>query len=518
DIGANSGLKPDPLVAELPKAYTRLVQMRSEIAQFRNLMETEPGIAPFVEIAAAAVASGRRPDLAAADVALAQAQERYDTIVKGRSEALERARGKRAALAEQRGHIAETELRTREAAEHYLSAAKGTPEAEKDVAGRRFAMAGSALVVHGTSFFANDDLLEAIRLFQKEALPRLGEASPATDEQRKTIAATIALVLAELGDAQTRLGGRLPGIEGARMMVDARATYGRALKSFEIGDFPGLAMDILDRRSQRDLEFGRRIVKDRGRGHFGEAVKTMRLILSIQKGKPAFESELPRTVNNLANALKEASRRTEGEEGDRQIDEAIGLFETAADLLAKQRSEQNVLIARANLAHALALRAERKPGLAGSGDIARAKALLAALDTDLDQGRNPRLWAIVKRYEAELHRLIGERTTDRDQSFASLKASFELFQKILPVTSRETAPNDWAMLCADMGHTLVAALPLVDAASRARSADNAVKLFGVARPYLVAGGFGQDLERLDAALEKARPAVPAAPAAPAKGR
>jgi hypothetical protein len=41
-------------------------------------MENEPGIAPFIEIAAAAVSSGRRPDLQAADQALAQAQARYD--------------------------------------------------------------------------------------------------------------------------------------------------------------------------------------------------------------------------------------------------------------------------------------------------------------------------------------------------------------------------------------------------------------------------------------------------------
>ena len=51
------------------------------------------------------------------------------------------------------------------------------------------------------------------------------------------------------------------------MMVDARATYQRALQSLKIEEYPGLAMDILDRRAQRDIEFGRRIAKDRGRGH-----------------------------------------------------------------------------------------------------------------------------------------------------------------------------------------------------------------------------------------------------------
>ena len=65
-------------------------------------------------------------------------------------------------------------------------------------------------------------------------------------------------------------------IDGAKMMVDARGTYRKALDRIKIEEFPDLAMDVLNRRSQRDLEFGRRIVKDRGRGHFAEAVKTMR--------------------------------------------------------------------------------------------------------------------------------------------------------------------------------------------------------------------------------------------------
>ena len=128
EMVSRSGLKPDQLATELPKAFARLAKMRKEIEEFRRLMENEPGIAPFVEIAAAAVASGRKPDLQAADQALAQAQARYDEAIRARTEALERTRGKRAALSEQRGNIAETEYRSKEAAEFYLAAAKDTPD------------------------------------------------------------------------------------------------------------------------------------------------------------------------------------------------------------------------------------------------------------------------------------------------------------------------------------------------------------------------------------------------------
>ena len=517
EMASRSGLKPDQLAVELPNAFARLAKMRKEIEEFRRLMENEPGIAPFVEIAAAAVASGRRPDLQAADQALAQAQARYDEAIQARTTALERARGNRAALSEQRGNIAETEFRSKEAAQLYLAAAGDTPAADFESAARRFALAGGALFVHGTNFFANDELREAIRLLEGEALPRFAQIVPTSEENKGRVAAMTAIVLANIADAQTSLGGRLPGYDGAKMMVDARATYRKALDRIKIEDYPDLAMDILNRRSQRDLEFGRRIKNDRGRGHFSEAVKTMRLILSIQDGKPAYKDELGRTRNNLANALTELSRRTDGDDGDRMIDEAIGLFQRSVAALEQLQDPSNVLIARANVAHALTLRAERKPGLGGAQDIDAALDMYEKIGRDLDKDKNPRLWVSVKQNEAELLRLVGQRQTDPAKAFQALKASFELYQKTLTVISRDTAPNHWAMLCAELGHTLVAALPLLGEDDKRRMGGNAVAAFEAAKRYFIAGGFGQDLEKLDGALQIASAAAgPTAPSPAAK--
>ena len=175
--------------------------------------------------------------------------------------------------------------------------------------------------------------------------------------------------------------------------------------------------------------------------------------------------------------------------------------------MIKQNDRGNAVIARLNLAHALLLRAERREGLTGIADIERAQGLFGALAGELQRNPNPRLLAILQRHQAELLRLKGERHADRALGFVDLKAAFETYQKVLPVTSKETAPNDWAMLCAEMAYTLVAALPLLDDGDRRTSGKNAVSLFGLARPYLVAGGFGQDLERLDIALTTARRAA-----------
>jgi hypothetical protein len=126
---------------------------------------------------------------------------------------------------------------------------------------------------------------------------------------------------------------------------------------------------------------------------------------------------------------------------------------------------------------------------------------------ELDKEKNPRLWAAVKQNEAELLRLIGQRQTDPTRALQALKASFELYQKVLTVISKDTAPNHWAMLCAELGHTLVAALPLLGEDDKRNMGRNAVAAFEAAKRYFVAGGFGQDLEKLDGALQTASAAT-----------
>jgi hypothetical protein len=503
DIVARSGLKPDQIAGELPTAFARLTQTRTAIADFRTLMENEPEIAPFVEIAAAAVASGRRPDMQAADQALAQAHARYGEAIRLRDLANERSRSNRAALSEQRGNIAMTEYRAKEAADYYLAAARDTPERDPENAARRFAMASDAHYAYGATFFANDSLRESIRLGEQEALRRYDLVMPADDDARKVLGARKAIVLAAVADAQTKLGSRIPGYDGAKMMVDARQTYRKALDSIKVEDFPGLAMDIMDRRASRDLEFGRRMVQDRGRDNFTTAINARRVILKYQLGDAAYKDELFRTRNNLAYALQEASRRSPGEEGDKQIEEAVTLLEEAL-ASAQTSNETHRNIASANLAQALGFRAARKAGLTGQADIDRARGLFAEIDKTLSSQKDPRLWAIVKQFEAEVLRMVAERTPDPDKAFDLFKASFEMFQGVLKVVSRETAPNDWAMVCAEMGYTFVAAIPFVgNDEAKKTFARNALSLLRNARPILVSGGFQWDLLRIDAAMKVA---------------
>jgi uncharacterized caspase-like protein len=503
DIASRSALKPDQIAQELPQSFARLTQTRRGIAEVRFLMENEPEIAPFVEIAAAAVASGRRPDMQAADQAIAQAHARYGEAMRVREQANERARANRATLSEQRGNIANTEYRTREAGELYLAAARETPESDHEAAVRRFQFAADAFYAHGATFFANDALRESIRISQEETLRRLEKVTPADDDQKHVLGARRGLVIAAIADAQTKLGSRLAGIEGARMMVDARASYQKALDSFEIRSFSTLAMDIMDRRASRDIEFGRRMIENRGRNHYDTAVRARRIIWNIQSKDDDYKDERFKARNNLAYALQELSRRVDGEEGDKHIEEAIDLLQGALDQIDTIADEDNRNIVRANLAQALGLRAARKVGLAGQADVDRARELFAEVDKTLKRDKNPRLWVNVRQFEAEFLRMVAERTADREQAFATMKAAFEMYQSVLPIVSRETAPNDWALACAEMGHTFVASLPLVGEATRRQFADNAVKLFATARPFLTAGGFRQDLARIDEAQKVA---------------
>jgi uncharacterized caspase-like protein/tetratricopeptide (TPR) repeat protein len=519
DIAARSSLKPDQIATELPQAFARLTQTRKGIEQARFLMENEPEVAPFVEIAAAAVASGRRPDMAAADAALAQAYARYGEAIKARDEANDRARANRATLSEQRGNIAMTEYRTREAADHYLAAARETPASDQINAGRLFAMAGEAFYSHGNTFFVNESLREAIRVGEEEAMRRFDLVVPVDDEQKRVLGARKGMLLAAIGDAQTKLGSRIAGYEGAKMMVDARQMYRRALDSFKVEDFPAIAMDIMDRRAERDLQFGRRMIQSSGSGNFANAIDTRRVILKYQlSDQEKYKDELFRSRNNLAYALQEGSRRNDGEEGDRQIAEAVTLLEEALESITPPYNETHRNIARANLAQALGFRAARKPGLEGQADIDRALGLFAEIDKTLTAQNDPRLWAIVKQFEAEFRRMVGERTPDRQEAFDHLKLSFEMSQGVLKVISKETAPNDWAMVCAEMGYAFVSALPIVQSdEARSTFARNATSLLNSARVILAAGAFRWDVQRIDQALKTAAAVLnPGAQAPPAK--
>jgi hypothetical protein len=259
----------------------------------------------------------------------------------------------------------------------------------------------------------------------------------------------------------------------------------------------------MDRRAARDLEFGRRLVRDAGIGNFTTAIDTRRVILKYQLADQAtYKGELFRTRNNLAYALQESSRRNDGEAGDKQIAEAVALLEEALDTMTPPFNETHRNIARANLAQALGFRAARRPGLEGQADIDRAFGLFAEIDKTLTADNDPRLWAIVKQFEAEFHRMVGERTPDPQKAFNLFKSSFEMSQGVLKVISKETAPNDWAMVCAEMGYAFVSALAVVaDAEDRKTFARNAVSLLNAAREVFDTSAFRWDVQRVDRALK-----------------
>ena len=172
-------------------------------------MENEPEVAPFVEIAAAAVASGRRPDMDAAQQALGQARARYAEARRARNLANERQNERAAAniatLSEQQGNIALTGSRNREAAEFFLAAARETPKSDPEKAGRRFALASSALLRHGIMFFANDALREVIRITREETLLHYDRVVPPNSDYEQMMGALKTMALVDQADAQSML-------------------------------------------------------------------------------------------------------------------------------------------------------------------------------------------------------------------------------------------------------------------------------------------------------------------------
>jgi hypothetical protein len=69
-----------------------------------------------------------------------------------------------------------------------------------------------------------------------------------------------------------------------------------------------------------------------------------------------------------------------------------------------------------------------------------------------------------------------------------------------------------------LGHTLVAALPLLGEDDRRKMSTQAVAAFETAQRYFAAGGFGQDLEKLESALKTASAAANPTPSPSPPGK
>jgi hypothetical protein len=211
--------------------------------------------------------------------------------------------------------------------------------------------------------------------------------------------------------------------------------------------------------------------------------------------------------------LKELSKRTDGEEGDRLIDEAIELFRQSVHrprAIAGQEQRTDRALQRGAC---LGCAGERKTGLArrsghrrGSGDVREDRPRAR-------QGEEPALWAAVKQNEAELLRLVGQRPTDPARALQALKDVLRALPEAADGDCQGHGTQPWALICAEMGHTLVAALPLLDENDRRRMSAHAVAAFETAQRSISSPvGFGQDLEKLDGALKTASAAAnPTAP-------
>ena len=270
EMASRSGLKPDQLAAELPNAFARLTPRCARRSRnSAGLMENEPGIAPVRRdrrggrrVGPQAGPAGGRPGAGPGAGALRRGHPRAHRRRSSAHAATGRPCPSSAATSPRPSSLQGGGGAVSRCGQGH--ARRPTSRARR--AGSRWPVARCSCTAPISS--PTTQLREAIRLLESEALPRFEQIVPTAEEHKGRVAATTAIVLANIADAQTSLGGRLPGYDGAKMMVDARGTYRKALDRVKIEDFPDLAMDILNRRSQRDLEFGRRIENDRGRGHF----------------------------------------------------------------------------------------------------------------------------------------------------------------------------------------------------------------------------------------------------------
>ena len=172
EMVSRSGLKPDQLATELPNAFARLAKMRKEIEEFRRLMENEPGIAPVRRDRR----GGRRvgPQAATCRRPIRRWPRRRRATTRPSARAPRRSI-KHAATARPCPSSAATSPRPNIARRRQRSSisrrqrTRRRPTSRMRRGGTRWPEARCSSMA--SNFFANDELREAIRLLESEALP-----------------------------------------------------------------------------------------------------------------------------------------------------------------------------------------------------------------------------------------------------------------------------------------------------------------------------------------------------------
>ena len=424
-------------------------------------MENEPDVAPFIEIAAAAVAvrtpsgpAGGRSGAGAGARAL-----RTRPMRELRDDALTSARAAIARLRRAARQHRGDRIPLKDAAE-LLSRRRARYAGGRSRAMRRAAtaMASDCAVPHGATSSRTTRCASRSASTRSEALPRLEQVTPADDDAEACRSPrSKAIVLATI--ARRADQARQPHVRATtarKMMVDARRDLRQGARQHRDRRFPA-PCDGYPRPARRRATSSSAAACCRiaGRDNFDAAVSARRVILKYPVERTTTtRTSSSRARNNLAYALQEcvAPHATARKATSRSTRRSNCCRAGARPARTRARTRRNKNIARANLAQALGFRAERKRGPDRPGrHRPRARAFRGGRQ-DAGAGQGP---AALGDREAVRGRVPahGRRAHDRParRPSRSIKASFETYQSVLRssrakprrTTGRWSAPR-WA--------------------------------------------------------------------------
>ena len=273
--------------------------------------------------------------------------------------------------------------------------------------------------------YGGTGLARAIEMLRHPALGRLDSADPVLWGK----------VQNNLANALQEQGTRTGGPEGAALLAEAVAAYGKALTISTREDHPVHWAMTQNNLANALASRGTRTVGPEGAALLAEAVAAYREALTIRT-REDHPVDWAMTQNNLAIALKEQGTRTSGPEGAALLAEAVVAFRQGLTIYTREDHPVQWARTQNNLANALQGQGKATSESEGAALLAEAVAAYGEALTVNTRKEHPVHWAVINENLAEAEEAIADHDTTTDPA-PHLRAALEHIEAALTVYDPE---------------------------------------------------------------------------------
>ena len=232
------------------------------------------------------------------------------------------------------------------------------------------------------------------------------------------------------GNAKQKLGTRVEGAEGNRLLSEAVDSYKRAFAVFTREQLPqDWAITQNDLGNALSSQ-GERMAGEEGVRLLAESVSAFRGGLLVYT-REQFPQQWAAMQNNLGNALSSQGERMAGEEGVRLLAESVSAFRAALRVRTQERLPQDWAATQNNLGNALKSQSERMAGEEGVRLLAEAASAYRGALLVYTSEQFPQQWAVAQNV------CLRKRSVKKAKKLCSLSPPSDATRRIGAVANEE---------------------------------------------------------------------------------